>query len=108
MQLTEGTVRMAGSVAYCDQRYLYMYIYIYICMCLYMCIYIGSVTYCDQRYIYIYLYIYIYIYIYAYRPWILNTTVKDNILFGKPFNEALFDRAIHASSLEDDIKVSYI
>mmetsp|Transcript_13658 Transcript_13658/g.13206 ORF Transcript_13658/g.13206 Transcript_13658/m.13206 type:complete len:1517 (+) Transcript_13658:272-4822(+) len=58
MQLQEGSVRMAGSVAYCDQR-----------------------------------------------PWILNTTVKDNILFGKPFNEALFDRAIHASSLEDDIKV---
>ena len=30
---------------------------------------------------------------------------QENILFGDPFDEARFDRAIHASSLEDDLKV---
>ena len=47
----------------------------------------GSVAYCDQR------------------PWIMNTTVRDNILFGQPYDERRFDLAVHASSLEDDIKV---
>ena len=58
MNLQEGKVRVAGSVAYCDQR-----------------------------------------------PWILNTTVKDNILFGLDYDEVRFDRTLHAASLEDDIKV---
>lgn len=31
--------------------------------------------------------------------------MRDNILFGKPYNEQMFDAAIHAASLEDDIKV---
>ena len=30
---------------------------------------------------------------------------QDNILFGLPYDEKRFDRTIHASSLEDDIKV---
>ena len=47
----------------------------------------GSVAYCDQR------------------PWILNATVKDNVIFGKPFDADRFDRAVHASCLEDDIAV---
>lgn len=47
----------------------------------------GSIAYCDQR------------------PWILNTTVRDNILFGKEYNEEKFDLAIHAANLEDDIRV---
>lgn len=58
MNLQSGLVRVAGSIAYCDQR-----------------------------------------------PWILNATVKDNILFGLDYDEARFDVAIHAASLEDDIKV---
>jgi hypothetical protein len=36
---------------------------------------------------------------------ILNTTVRDNILFGSPFDEARFDRTIFAANLADDIKV---
>ena len=47
----------------------------------------GKIAYCDQR------------------PWIMNTTVRDNILFGLEYDEARFDMALHASSLEDDIKV---
>ena len=47
----------------------------------------GKIAYCDQR------------------PWIMNTTVRDNILFGLEYDEAKFDMALHASSLEDDIKV---
>ena len=37
----------------------------------------------------------------------MNTTVRDNILFGLEYDEAKFDMALHASSLEDDIKVWY-
>eukprot|EP01035_Chromulina_nebulosa_P019561 gene19561-25461_t len=48
---------------------------------------LGNVAYCDQR------------------PWILNATVKDNILFGKPYDEAKFNTALHAANLYDDIKV---
>ena len=48
---------------------------------------VGSVAYCEQR------------------PWILNATVEQNILFGEPMNLKRFDAAIHAASLEDDIKV---
>ena len=47
----------------------------------------GSVAYCDQK------------------PWILNATLKDNVLFGQPYDEARFQAAIHAASLEDDVKV---
>ena len=35
----------------------------------------GSVAYCDQR------------------AWILNATIKDNILFGVPYEKERFDRA---------------
>lgn len=51
------------------------------------CRVIGTVAYCDQR------------------PWILNATVQDNILFGRPLDEAKLQNAIHAASLEDDIKI---
>lgn len=43
----------------------------------------GSVAYCDQR------------------CWIVNDTVKGNILFGLPYDEAKFDRAMYASNLQD-------
>ena len=48
---------------------------------------VGSIAYCDQR------------------PWILNDTVKGNITFGSAFDEAKFDRALHAANLEEDIKI---
>jgi ATP-binding cassette subfamily C (CFTR/MRP) protein 1 len=45
------------------------------------------IAYCDQR------------------PWIVNATVKDNILFGRDYNEALFYRAIHVAAMDDDLKI---
>jgi len=45
----------------------------------------GSIAYCDQR------------------PWILNQTLRDNILFNKPFDEIKFNAAISAAALNDDI-----
>ncbi len=47
----------------------------------------GEIAFCDQR------------------PWILNDTVQGNILFGKPYDEHKFDRALFAANLEDDLKV---
>ncbi|CAM9244868.1 unnamed protein product, partial [Ectocarpus fasciculatus] len=47
----------------------------------------GSIAYCDQR------------------PWIMNATVEDNILFGKPKEESRFLRAVAASCLDDDLKI---
>lgn len=46
---------------------------------------LGSIAYCDQR------------------PWIINATVQENILFGLPYDEDRFDLAVHATNLEDDI-----
>jgi ABC-type multidrug transport system fused ATPase/permease subunit len=48
---------------------------------------VGSIAYCDQR------------------PWVLNTTVRENILFGQPYDEERFDRAVHVANLEEDIRV---
>ena len=36
---------------------------------------------------------------------ILNATVKDNILFGRIYDEKRFDLAIYASNMEDDLKI---
>lgn len=47
----------------------------------------GSIAYCDQR------------------PWILNATVEDNILFGSSLNSVKFDKAIEVSCLADDLKI---
>ena len=47
----------------------------------------GSVAYCAQQ------------------PWILNETVRENVLFGREYDESLFDAAVHSSSLEDDIRI---
>ena len=46
-----------------------------------------SIAYCNQQ------------------PWVLNDTVKGNILFGDEYDEERFDRAVHAANLEDDIRV---
>ena len=41
----------------------------------------------------------------AQLPWILNLTVKDNILFGRPFERTLYDEVLKASGLEQDLGV---
>ena len=44
----------------------------------------------------------------AYVPqqaWILNATVKDNILFGKPYDETLYKKVLHVCALETDLEV---
>ena len=46
-----------------------------------------NIAYCDQR------------------PWILNDTLKENILFGLPYDEERFDQAMYAANLEDDVKI---
>jgi len=38
----------------------------------------------------------------AYVPqtaWIMNATVKENILFGKPFDKAKYDKVVNAAAL---------
>ncbi|KAF8928328.1 hypothetical protein BGZ58_009738 [Dissophora ornata] len=44
----------------------------------------------------------------AYVPqqaWIINATVRDNILFGKPFDQEKYDRIIFASGLQPDMEM---
>lgn len=41
----------------------------------------------------------------AQSPWILNATVRDNILFGLPFDESKFQRVIKACQLDHDLEV---
>ena len=47
----------------------------------------GQVAYCDQR------------------PWMLNATVKDNILFGLPYNSSKFYAAMHSAALDEDMLI---
>jgi ABC-type multidrug transport system fused ATPase/permease subunit len=37
--------------------------------------------------------------------WILNATVRDNILFGRPFDAERYQKVIEAASLEPDFKM---
>lgn len=39
------------------------------------------------------------------QPWILNATLKDNILFGKKEDEELYHATIHNCALEPDLEV---
>lgn len=39
------------------------------------------------------------------QAWICNATVKDNILFGKPFDQDLYDRIVTASGLRPDLEM---
>jgi ATP-binding cassette subfamily C (CFTR/MRP) protein 1 len=39
------------------------------------------------------------------RAWIVNASVKENVLFGKEFDEAKFNKAIYAAAMEDDLKI---
>ncbi|KAL9976502.1 hypothetical protein ACROYT_G013811 [Oculina patagonica] len=41
----------------------------------------------------------------AQQAWIMNATVKDNILLGKPYNDARYKAACFACSLEQDLKI---
>lgn len=44
----------------------------------------------------------------AYVPqqaWIRNATVRDNICFGRPFEQVRYDRIIQACALEPDLKI---
>jgi len=38
-------------------------------------------------------------------PWTALGTVRDNILFGKPYDEALYRKVLHACALEPDLKL---
>ncbi|KAL3493893.1 P-loop containing nucleoside triphosphate hydrolase protein [Aspergillus germanicus] len=37
--------------------------------------------------------------------WIQNTTLRDNILFGKPYNEEWYDQVIEACALKPDLEI---
>ncbi|KAG0212688.1 Multidrug resistance-associated protein 1 [Mortierella sp. NVP41] len=39
------------------------------------------------------------------QPWILNATVQDNIVFGKVFDQELYDRIVFASGLRPDLEM---
>ncbi|KAF9586638.1 hypothetical protein BGW38_000371 [Lunasporangiospora selenospora] len=44
----------------------------------------------------------------AYVPqqaWIINASVRDNILLGKPFDQELYDRVVYASGLTHDLGI---
>lgn len=38
-------------------------------------------------------------------PWIQNMTLRDNILFGRPFDSVLYEKTIAACSLEQDLQI---
>ena len=41
----------------------------------------------------------------AQQAWLVNETVKNNILFGKPYDEKKYKDVLHVCCLEDDLKV---
>lgn len=41
----------------------------------------------------------------AQEPWILNTSIRENILFGKSYDEERYKRVLHVTTLERDVKV---
>ncbi|XP_066145734.1 multidrug resistance-associated protein 1 isoform X1 [Euwallacea fornicatus] len=41
----------------------------------------------------------------AQQAWIQNATLKDNILFGKPFNKSMYDKVIEACALKPDFEM---
>eukprot|EP00753_Platysulcus_tardus_P008156 PLAT157.2.p1 GENE.PLAT157.2~~PLAT157.2.p1 ORF type:complete len:1456 (-),score=796.76 PLAT157.2:104-3955(-) len=47
----------------------------------------GTVAFCSQE------------------PWIMNATVKENILFGKPYDEARYRRTISVCAMERDLEI---
>ncbi|AOW04564.1 Plasma membrane ATP-binding cassette (ABC) transporter, putative [Yarrowia lipolytica] len=43
--------------------------------------------------------------IFSPSPWVHNATIRDNILFGQPFDQALYSKVIHACALERDFEI---
>ena len=41
----------------------------------------------------------------AQQPWIQNATVRDNILFGKSFDEERYNRVLDACALRPDLQI---
>ncbi len=41
----------------------------------------------------------------AQQAWIQNATLRDNILFGKPYDEELYNQILDACSLNSDLKL---
>lgn len=41
----------------------------------------------------------------AQQAWIQNATVRNNILFGKPFDQKFYDKVIHSCALEPDLEM---
>ncbi|XP_074596214.1 ATP-binding cassette sub-family C member 4-like [Brevipalpus obovatus] len=41
----------------------------------------------------------------AQEPWILNTSIRENILFGKPYDEERYKQVLHVTTLERDVKI---
>ena len=41
----------------------------------------------------------------AQQAWIQNATVRDNILFGKPFDEHRYNRILDACALRPDLQI---
>eukprot|EP00538_Stauroneis_constricta_P012382 CAMPEP_0119570218 /NCGR_PEP_ID=MMETSP1352-20130426/43504_1 /TAXON_ID=265584 /ORGANISM="Stauroneis constricta, Strain CCMP1120" /LENGTH=1567 /DNA_ID=CAMNT_0007619885 /DNA_START=651 /DNA_END=5354 /DNA_ORIENTATION=- len=41
----------------------------------------------------------------AQTPWILNATLRDNILFGQPYNEERYQRVLSAAQLTHDLEL---
>lgn len=39
------------------------------------------------------------------QPWVLNATVRDNVLFGQSMDEAKYRRAVTAAALDADLQV---
>ena len=39
------------------------------------------------------------------KPWIMNATVKDNILFGQPYDEERYRDCLRYACLETDLKI---
>ena len=40
----------------------------------------------------------------AQQPWVMNASVKDNILFGHRYDANFYDRTVHACALRDDLQ----
>ena len=41
----------------------------------------------------------------AQQAWIQNATLRDNILFGKPFDAKKYDRVLEACALKPDLEI---
>ena len=41
----------------------------------------------------------------AQEPWIQHATIKENILFGRPFDRNKYERVLEACALHEDLKV---